>query len=227
MIEARMASADSGFITRPLEAPGFSGYLAQGGHKRRDPLAPPPVERESRVAVPMREIVCYECGKTCSIPAAALSASCSHCSAHLNTDNITVKPGTRHLRVRTLGDVRIPSSVELSGLDVICHHLHMAGRVNGTLRATGNVTLAGHATVGGKLVADELIVQRGAKVEMQSGISVEHADVHGAFSGRLYARDSVHIYPGGKLNGPCCTPYLQIDPGGRHIGARETPDSSL
>ncbi len=225
MIEARMTSADSGFITRPLEAPGFSGYLAQGGHRRRDPLAPP-VERESRVAVPMREIVCYECGKTCSIPAAALSAACPNCFAHLNTDNITLKPGTHRLHVRTLGNVKIPAGVELSGLDIVCHHLHGAGRVAGNIRATGTITLVGHATVGGNLIADELIVQRGAKAEVQPGISVEHADVHGALSGRVYARDSVHIYPGGKLNGPCCTPYLQVDSGGRHIGIREIPDSS-
>ncbi len=226
MIDARQASADPGYITQPLEAPGVSGYLPQGGHRRRDPFSVS-VEREPRVSVPTREVVCYECNKTCSIPSAALSALCPHCFAHLNTSNVTVKPGTHHLHVRTLGDVKIPANVNLSQLDVVCHNLSVAGCVGGSLRATGTLSLSGHAVMGGKIIASLLVVQRGATAEVKPGISAERAEIHGTLIGRLHARGAVHIFTSGQLTGSCSTASMQIDPGGRHVGVCETLNSTL
>ncbi len=225
MIDDRQASADPGYATRPLEAPGVSGYLPQGGHRRRDLLARPP-QRIQRAVVPTREVVCYECGKVCRIPVSALSATCPHCFAHLNMDNMTLKPGTRHLHVRTLGDVKIPAHVELSQLDIVCRHMQAAGRISGTLRATGTLTLAGEASLTGKLIADTLVVQRGAHAHVSPGISVNQAELRGTLRGRVHARGGAHIYASGKLIGPCSVALLQIDPGGQHIGPRETPDIS-
>ncbi len=224
MIDERQASADPGYVTQPLEAPGVSGYLPQGGRRRCDPLARP-LQREPHVVVPTREVVCYECDKVCRIPAAALSATCPHCFAHLSTGDVTLKPGTHRLHVRTLGNVKIPDGVELSHLDVVCHHLQVAGCVNGALRATGSLTLTGHAALSGKLIAHTLVVQRGANAQVSPGISVEQAELHGALCGLVHARGHVRIHATGQLTGPCRAASLQIDPGGRHAGTLTRSDS--
>ncbi len=220
MSQERQASADPGYKTQPLEAPGVSGYLPQGGHRRRDPFARV-VAREPRLVVPMRDVQCYECGKNCQIPVAALSAVCPHCFAHLSTANVTVKPGTHHLQIHTLGDVKIPECVELSRLHVVCHNLTIAGCVKGTLRATGILTLQGRAELEGQLTASKLIVAGGARAQVRPGISVDEAELSGSLSGRLYARGEVHIRHSGKLDGDCRATSLRLDHGAVHIGTRE------
>ena len=134
------------YHTQPLVVPVVSGYVPVEERRRHGVFAPlPPDAREERVPVPTREVVCYECGRRSQIPAAALSAHCVHCRAHLNTANIELKPGTSRLTVRTLGDVTLPAGVVLSHLSIICRHLTIAGRASGSLRCSGTLTLRGEA----------------------------------------------------------------------------------
>ncbi len=222
MSEVRQAaSSGAGYDTVPLESPELSGYMPQGNHARRGFFNPGTVRREPRLAVPMREVVCYECGRSCSIPVAALSAACPHCFAHLNAMDVTVKPGTRHLDVRTLGDVKIPAGVELSRLRVSCRHLTLAGRVSGTLHSTGTLTMQGQAFADGQIEAVRLIVRERAHAQVQPGISCDEAELHGELTGCIHARGVVRIASGGKLLGECCSTELEIDPGGKHEGKFE------
>ncbi len=224
MSDLQQASADPGYSVRPLEAPGASGYLPQNERRRRLPFAREYV-REPLPEVPMREVLCYECGRSCQIPKAALSAVCPHCFAHLNAVNITVRPGTHHLQVRTLGDVKIPASVELSQLHVVCHNLAVAGCVKGSLRAMGTLTMQGHAEMEGQLSASKLVVLGGAHAKVSPGISVDEAELSGCLTGRLHAKREVRIHTHGKLIGHCKAASLQLAHGAAHEGTWESATS--
>lgn len=216
----QVPSAHRDYHTSPLETSEVSGYMPQGKYVRRD-ADEVVVRHESRLKVPTREVVCYECGKPCLIPDAALSTICPHCSSHLNAADVTVRPGTRHLDVRTLGDVRIPAGVELSQLRVACRHLTLEGRVSGSLYSTGTLTLQGQALAAGKLNVARLVVRSRAHACVRPGISCIDAELHGELVGGIHARGVVHILSGGRLIGECCSAGMRIDPGGKHEGTRK------
>lgn len=219
MHRARWAAGRAGYNTQPLESPTVSGLLPEEDRKLKGIYSlPPRGAREDRVAVPTREVVCYECGKRSHIPVAALSAHCVHCRTHLNTADITLKPGSRRLTVRTLGDVTLPAHVELSHLSITCRNLVVSGKGEGSLRCSGELTLRGSARLEGQVQAGSLRVAAGAKATVQPGLSAHDAELEGQLCGRLHVKDILHIRKGGCLQGDCRSPRLVVDPGGRHIG---------
>lgn len=207
------------FHTKPLVVPVVSGYMPEQARGRRGIFAPPaPSMREERVPVPTREVVCYECGRRSNIPTAALSAHCVHCQAHLNTADVVLKPGSRRLNIRTLGDVSVPTHVELSQLSIVCRNLIVSGKAVGNLHCTGELVLRGQAVVEGQVLARSLLVAVGAQAACAPSIAVETALIEGQLAGRVHAMDSVHIGRAGQLRGDCRAEHVSVEPGGLHIG---------
>ena len=221
MHRARWAAGRAGYRTTPLESPTVSGLLPEEERRRRGYFrSVAPGEREERVPVPTREVVCYECGKRSCIPVAALSAHCVHCHTHLNTADITLKPGSRRLTLRTLGDVTLPAHVELSHLSITCRNLTVSGKGEGTLRCTGVLTLRGNARLEGQVQAGTLRVPLGAKATVEPGLSATEGEIEGQLTGRVHVKDLLHIRKSGRLLGACQAPHLIIEPGGQHVGPR-------
>lgn len=209
-----------GYRTQPLVVETVSGLLPEEDRRLRGAFAlAPSGARQQRVAVPTREIVCYECGERSRIPAAALSAHCVHCRAHLNTGDITLKPGSRRLSLRTLGDVTLPAGVELSHLHITCRNLSVSGRGEGSFRCTGTLTLRGPgARLAGQVQASLLSVPSGTRAEISPGVAVEDALIEGRLVGRVSAQGALRIGQSGCLVGDCHTPLLEMEPGARHDG---------
>ena len=202
------------FRTEPLVVPTVSGLLPAGERDRRVALTSFSSD-ESRVQVPMREIVCYECGKTCRVPSAALSANCIHCHTHLNMANMEIRPGSRRLTVRTLGNVHVPSGTVLSNLNVVCHDMEVEGRVSGTFRCSGTLSFNTSTVVDGSISAGRLVVDRGAEVELTVGAVAEEIALYGSLKGRLQCKGQLHVYRGGAYEGVCKAADVVVDPGGR------------
>lgn len=219
MQRARLAAARAGYRTTPLESPTVSGLLPVEDRKLRGVYALPPRDaREERVAVPTREVVCYGCGRRSHIPIAALSAHCVYCHTHLNTADFTLKPGSRRLTIRTLGDVTVPAHVELSHLSIICRNLTVSGKGRGSLHCSNTLTLRGNALLEGSVQAGVLRVASGASAVVQPGAVADEAELEGQFSGRLTVKGLLRIGKGGCLVGDCLAERLIIEPGGRHEG---------
>lgn len=202
------------FRTEPLIVPVDSGLLPAGERDRRVALTSFRSEPAQRVQIPMREVVCYECGKTSQVPAAALSASCIHCHSHLNMADMEVRPGTRRLTIRTLGNVRVPSSTRLSNLSVVCHDMVVQGRVSGSFRCSGVLTLSSSTRIEGSISASRLVVEKGVEVELSVGAAAESAEIHGSLKGRLQCKGLLHVHRGGSYEGVCKAADVQVDPGG-------------
>ncbi len=205
------------FRTEPLIVPTVSGLLPEGERNRRVALTSLSSGRE-RSSVPQREVCCYECGRRSHVPAAALSAQCLYCHAHLNMANVELKAGSRRLTVRTLGDVSIAPDAVLSHLSIVCRNLQVNGRGSGSFRCTGRLNLATSLTVEGGVKADALTVERGCDVVLEQGADVRSALIRGRLEGKLSSLGDVVISRSGVLVGDCIAAGLIIEPGGRHEG---------
>ncbi len=207
------------FRTEPLIVPTVSGLLPEGERNRRVALTSLSTGRgRARSTVPQREVCCYECGRRSHVPAAALSAQCLHCHAHLNMGDVELKPGSRRLTVRTLGDVTITADAVLSHLSIVCRNLHVNGRGSGSFRCTGQLSFAASVSVEGSVQADTLCIERGCDVELEQKAQVRRAHIRGRLRGKLHALGDVTIAKGGLLVGDCVAAGLTIEPGGRHDG---------
>lgn len=201
------------FRTEPLIVPTVSGLLPEGERDRRAALTSFHSD-ESKVQVPMRDVVCYECGRECLVPSAALSANCIHCHAHLNMADVEIRPGSRRLTVRTLGNVHVPAGTVLSNLSVTCRDMVVDGRVSGTFRCSGTLSLNTSMRMDGSISAGKLVVDKGAEVELVVGAAAEDVDLYGSLKGRLQCKGVLHVYRGGAYEGVCKAADVVVDPGG-------------
>ena len=202
------------FRTEPLVVPTVSGLLPAGERDRRVALTSFRAEGE-RVQVPMRQIICYECGQSSRVPSAALSANCLHCHTHLNMADVEIRPGSRRLTVRTLGNVHVPSATVLSHLSVVCNNMDVDGRVSGSFRCTGTLSLNTSMVLDGAVSAGKLVVDKGAEVELTVGAAAEQVEIYGRLKGRLQCKGQLHVYRSGAYEGVCKAADVVVDPGGR------------
>ena len=202
------------FRTEPLIVPTVSGLLPAGERDRRVALTSFHSD-ESKVQVPMREVVCYECGSTCRVPSAALSANCIHCHTHLNMADVEIRPGSRRLTVRTLGNVRVPSGTVLSHLNVVCRDMEVNGRVSGSFRCSGTLSFNASTVVDGSISAGKLVVDKGVEIELTVGAVAEEVALYGSLKGRLQCKGKLHVHRGGAYEGVCKAADVVVDPGGR------------
>lgn len=194
--------------------PTVSGLLPEGERDRRAALTSFRPD-EARVQVPMRDVVCYECGRSCQVPLAALSANCLHCHAHLNMADVEIRPGSRRLTVRTLGNVHVPSGTVLSNLSIVCNDMVVDGRVSGSFRCSGTLSFNASAVVDGSISAGKLVVDKAAEVELLVGAAAETVELYGSLKGRLQCKGELHVYRGGSYEGVCKAADVVVDPGGR------------
>ena len=213
------------YKTEPFIVPSVSGLLPASERNRRVALTSYD-SRERKVQVPLREVVCYECGRRSHVPAAALSANCIHCHAHLNMTDVELKPGTRRLTVRTLGNVTVATDAVLSHLSIVCRNLNLEGRASGSFRCTGALIVACGTRVEGSVHAHALVVNKGVNLIFTQGATVHEATIAGRVSGRIEAEGVVRILRGGELCGDCIASDVQVEQGGAHLGNWTRPESA-
>ena len=210
------------YKTEPFIVPSVSGLLPEGERNRRVALTAFDA-RERKVQVPSREVVCYECGRRSHVPSAALSANCIHCHAHLNMTDVELRPGSRRLTVRTLGDVTVQADAVLSHLSIVCRNLQVEGRASGSFRCSGSLILANSSRIEGSVQAANFVVNKGIQVILTQGASVDKASIAGRVTGRIVASGRVCIERGGELCGDCVAAELVVEPGGTHLGNWSCP----
>ena len=199
------------FRPEPLVASSVSGLLPEGERDRRVALTSFH-SKEKEAHIPMREVVCYECGKTSSVPAAALSANCLHCHAHLNMADEEIRPGTERLTIRTLGDVTVPPETTLSRLSVVCRNMEINGRVSGSFRCTRALVVNESVQID-NLQAGRLVVARDAEVMLAKPAQVGAANIYGRLTGVLRSDGVVKIYGTGEVTGLIFAADVVMEPG--------------
>ncbi len=206
-------------------APYPSGILPEGERDRRAALTSF-ATRAKRSQVPGREVVCYECGRRSHVPAAALSASCIHCHAHLRMADVELKPGSQRLTVRTLGNVSILPDAVLSHLSIVCHDLFLNGRASGNFRCSGTLRISCNTRIEGTVQAGKIVVGKAVDVVLVQGASVGELEVSGRVTGRIEASGAVVLHRGGELLGDCHSPRMEVEEGAVHRGQWEKVSSN-
>lgn len=205
------------YRTVPLVSPYASGLLPEGERNRRVALTSFDT-RTKRAQIPGKDVVCYECGRRSRVPAAALSANCLHCHAHLRMTDIELKPNSQRLTVRTLGNVTVLADAVLSQLSIVCHDLLLLGKGSGSFRCTGRLRICTDTVIDGDVQAGELLVDKGVTVTFLRGVRADVADVHGKVQGRITATRKIKLQRGAELSGDCQTPQMVIKSGAVHHG---------
>ena len=193
------------YSTEPIVVSVASGILPEGERSRRVALTSfPPLSK--RVSVPLREVVCYECGQRTQVPSAALSAICSHCRSHLKMTDVEIKSGSQRLTVRTLGDVTVHADAVLSQLSVTCRNCYLNGRGSGVYRCSGLLKVSCNNRIEGSVQAARMEVDRGVELVITQGIMADELIVSGRVSSRVVSRKSVVLRRGAELIGACFAP---------------------
>lgn len=207
------------YRTEPLIVPVVSGLLPEGERSRRAALTSfaSRAERENP-RVPQQEVVCYECGRACKVPAAALSANCSHCHAHLKMTDVELRPGAQRLTVRTLGKVTVLPDAVLSQVSVVCGKCLLSGRASGTYRCLGKMRVSCDNCLEGSVQANYLEVERSVSLTLKQGATVDTLVIAGRVTGRIVARREVILRRGAELVGDCHAPVLKKEKGAVHRG---------
>lgn len=205
------------YRTEPLLSPSPSGLLPEGERNRRVALTSFGV-RTNRSQVPGREVECYECGRRSHVPAAALSASCVHCHAHLRMADVELKPGSQRLTVRTLGNVTILPEAKLSHLSIVCGNLYIYGQASGSFRCTGVLQISKSTRIEGPVTAGRVLIEKGADVIFVQGVRAGSMEIQGRATGRVDAAGTVLLRKGSLLCGDCRSPRLVTENGSSHHG---------
>lgn len=205
------------FRTEPFISPLGSGLLPEGERDRRIALTSFRAEG-AHEHVPTKDVVCYECGKHSQVPAAALSANCIHCHAHLSMADVELKPGSPRLTVRTLGDVTVPAETVLSHLNIVCGNMTIHGRVSGSLRCAKTLRFHNSMRVEGAVKAAHLVVEKDAEVVLTDGAKVKEATVYGRLTGEITASGVIRVGSSGQLVSLCTAEDIIVEPGGRYHG---------
>lgn len=204
------------FRTQPIITEAVSGLLPQADRDAKRVPGPAAAPGDAG-RVPTREVICYECGHRCQVPKAALSGNCSHCHAHLKLADVELKPGSKRLTVRTIGNVYVPTETTLTGADVICNNLTMLGRVSGTFRVRGTASIASSTSIT-EIAADKLIIEKGAEVTLEHGAKLREAEIYGTLRGNLLVEQRVHLHSRCQLIGDCRCAERILERGAVHSG---------
>ncbi len=205
------------YKTQPLVANYVSGLLPEGERDRRVALTSFD-SRADRAKIPAKDVVCYECGRRSRVPAAALSANCVHCHAHLRMTDIELKPNSSRLTVRTLGNVTVLQDANLSQLSIVCHDLFLIGRGSGSFKCSGTLKISSDSKIDGDVYAENLLVERGADVVFVRGVKTGSVEIFGRVSGRIESAGNVVLHRGAELCGNCYAPMLIVKAGASHRG---------
>lgn len=168
--------------------------------------------------IPMRSVVCHECGRVSEVPSAALSAHCIYCKAHLSMGDVNLFPGSSKLRVRTQGDVFIHPRAVLSHLDIHCHTITMKGVASGTFVCSGALDISSETVITGSVRVHTLHIRENAHVTLRKSAIVHHAVIEGTLEGKLDISGTVTVGETGVFLGDLKRGELLIRPGGVHRG---------
>ena len=198
----RLCPRPSGKIRQPSPAPPWTLPAATGSSH-----------------APSRNVECFACRRRTAVPVTAVSARCSHCSAYIKLDDITLHSRTHRTKVQTCGCVTVQANADLKGLHIECRDLILNGKASGDLLCSGVCKIKADQHISGTLRARRLTVEKKTAVLVTGGVHVENAWIQGTLEGALTAEGTVTIHRHAKFLGDITARRLVIEEGGIHQGS--------
>lgn len=162
---------------------------------------------------------CFAADGDTAVPVTAVSARCSHCSAYIKLDDITLHSRTHRTKVQTCGCVTVQANADLKGLHIECRDLILNGKASGDLLCQRRLQNQGGPAYFRDLARPQ--ANRGKKDGRtgHGGVHVENAWIQGTLEGALTAEGTVTIHRHAKFLGDITARRLVIEEGGIHQGS--------
>lgn len=203
--------------------------------KRSAPQAPEPFHGETksitsspayspRSPLSGKSVLCFECGQISLVPQAAISTTCSHCSAYIGLSDVVLHNRSLKTLVQTWGDVIIKPDSDLSHLTIRCKNITILGKVSGNIICTETCTIRASQVFQGALQAHTLEIGKRADVSFPHPVEIREAFIKGILRGNIRSAGNVTICKNAKILGDVEAKSLIFEEGASHSGHfRQTP----
>ncbi|MDQ2867399.1 MAG: polymer-forming cytoskeletal protein [Verrucomicrobiota bacterium] len=162
-------------------------------------------------------IECFECKRKQEVSGAATSTICPACSAHIDLRDYKVTSSFSRT-IRTHGEVHVTAKGDLSSSTVRCRKAVIEGKLRGNLQCAETVVIDVQGKIPGRLVANEVIIEKRADVQFFRRVTVGKIEIRGRVTGDVTAAGAVLVRKHGSLDGAVAAKAISVERGGVFSG---------
>jgi len=163
------------------------------------------------------EIECFECKAKHEVSSAASSSFCPKCSTHIDLRDYKITTSFSR-SIKTQGEVHITPKGDLSSTNVTCRAALVEGKLRGNLNCIGTATINFVGKIPGRLIAENIVIDRKSDVHFFRRIQVKSIEIRGRMTGEIVAEGAVIIHRNALLDGNVTAKSISVEKGGIFMG---------
>jgi cytoskeletal protein CcmA (bactofilin family) len=163
------------------------------------------------------EIECFECKAKHEVSSAATSSFCPKCSTHIDLRDYKVTNSFSR-SIKTQGTIHITPKGDLSSTNVTCRAALIEGKLRGNLNCLGTATINFVGKIPGRLVAENILIDRKSDVHFFRRLQVKSIEIRGRMTGEIVAGGAVIIHRNALLDGNVTAKSISVEKGGIFMG---------
>src|SRR5256886_17172688 len=163
------------------------------------------------------EIECFECKARHEVSSAATSSFCPKCSTHIDLRNYKINTSFSR-SIKTQGEIHITPKGDLSSTTVTCRSALIEGKMRGNMNCRGTATINCVGKIPGRLIAENIVVDRKSDVHFFRRIQVKSIEIRGRMTGEIVAEGAVVISRNALVAGNLTAKSILGAEGGTFIG---------
>ncbi len=163
------------------------------------------------------EIECFECKAKHEVSSAATSSFCPKCSTHIDLRDYKVATSFSR-SIKTQGAIHITPKGDLSSTNVTCRAALVEGKLRGNLNCLGTATINFVGKIPGRLIAENVLIDRKSDVHFFRRIQVKSIEIRGRMTGEIVAEGAVIIHRNALLDGNVTAKSISVEKGGIFMG---------
>jgi cytoskeletal protein CcmA (bactofilin family) len=172
------------------------------------------------------EIECFDCKAKHEVSSAATSSFCPKCSTHVDLRNYKITTSFSR-SIKTQGEVHITPKGDLSSTTVTCRSALIEGKMRGNMNCLGTATINFVGKIPGRLIADNIVIDRKSDVHFFRRIHVKGIEIRGRMTGEVVAEGAVVISKNAILDGNVTAKSISVEKGGIFMGQLTIGTSGL
>jgi cytoskeletal protein CcmA (bactofilin family) len=163
------------------------------------------------------EIECFDCKAKHEVSSAATSSFCPKCSTHVDLRNYKITTSFSR-SIKTQGEIHVTQKGDLSSTTVTCRSALIEGKMRGNMNCRGTATINFVGKIPGRLVAENVVVDRKSDVHFFRRIHVKTIEIRGRMTGEIVAEGAVVIHRNALLDGIVTAKSISVEKGGIFMG---------
>jgi cytoskeletal protein CcmA (bactofilin family) len=163
------------------------------------------------------EIECFDCKAKHEVSSAATSSFCPKFSTHIDLRNYKITTSFSR-SIKTQGEIHITSKGDLSSTTVTCRAALIEGKLRGNLKCIGTATINFVGKIPGRLIAENIVIDRKSDVHFFRRIQVKTIEIRGRMTGEVVAEGTVVIHRNALLDGNVTAKSISVEKGGIFTG---------